>query len=178
MRYEIWRIFTLQHNDPHCRSEERSDILGAVAACGLRILSAELGTPGIRYELRDMRYEICRIFTLTGNAPPLSFRGAQRRGNPPPCCKGTDCHALRARNDRGYRYAHATTRNISYLVSRISYLVSRISYLISRISYLISYISYLISHILYLISHISYLVSATKSPIPFPEWAILSHYLT
>ena len=25
MRYEIWRIFTLQHNDPHCRSEERSD---------------------------------------------------------------------------------------------------------------------------------------------------------
>ncbi len=45
MRYEIMRIFTLPRNDPHCRSEERSDVLGAVAACGLRILSAELGTP-------------------------------------------------------------------------------------------------------------------------------------
>ena len=44
MRYEIMHIFTLLGNDLHCRSEERSDVLGAVAACGLRILSAELGT--------------------------------------------------------------------------------------------------------------------------------------
>ncbi len=53
MRYEICRIFTLPHNAPRCRSEERSDV----------------GTPGIRYELRDMRYEIWRIFTLPSNDP-------------------------------------------------------------------------------------------------------------
>ena len=50
-----------------------------------------------------MRYEIMRIFTLPGNNPLCRSEERSDVGTRFPCCKGTDCHALRARNDRGFR---------------------------------------------------------------------------
>ena len=76
-----------------------------------------MGTPGIRYELRDMRYEIIHIFTLQRNDHLCRSEERSDVGTRPPCCEGNGF--IRSKNTTPARNGSIRSKNTTPRRERI-----------------------------------------------------------